>query len=1753
MSTLPTIDSGTLGWVKSEIEDTAAQARSLLDQFDSDASDRSLMRMCSTHLHQIYGTLTMVELDGAARLISESEQLTQKIAEGKIEWQAQTGSTLRRSLDDLTSYLEGLQSPPVPSPLQLIESINRVRATREAEAISELELFAPDLSARPPDPTSQVKFESSLFLELANDLRIHFERALLTLLRNSEDRDAINEISRVLKHLLSIDRRASLRQLWWIASGISEVLLDGSVVMNDEIRQIFAQVNEQLKRLQEKSQSSRRRAPPDDLIKRALLVLARSGGTGPTVSSIRERFGLDDWIRKESSGAMPDINQLSSGLTIFSSESEVDLRQAQSLLARYFSPQGGNTQTLERLATRLQSLKQAAERNNINIMARLLNALLTIVDGLGNKKIDDLDAASMQIASSLLFIEDSTTGVRPGVEWHAQAEATISSLKSLGTNTDDLSVKDSGVHEVAVGTATPARGMGDDKVIRAAASEVSGELQYVEHTLEKVATGEVPSANLKSVEPHLKRIEGTLEILEHADVAALAEQLRLSLHQLVEDDAVDTRGLDALAMAVGTISLCAEQIGKGSNLNDLASTITRAKTELQSLGGTQAAGLGEDRSSVHLDLVRGSANKSNNRSDDLALDFDDGLELDTDPLVTANLPLADVVDDQEDELVTVFFEEAREIDEEITSAKHRWQEEPDNFETLKALRRGFHTLKGGGRFIGAGSIAELSFVAEDLLNSVLEGDVIPSSGIHSFVDKVHQRLTQLIHARDIGSDLDLTPWQARAGALKNASVESADIDTDSALDINLSEPRTMRPAVGIADTRQASDTTEVDSVFRDELDGHIQVIVDSVADARQSFPNWQPPDVLLRTAHTLRGVFRSVGLNACARMADSLDDLLNFQRKSTLSIQEVDLVLLDQSGRLIRFATGKLGAELKLGAEVGLQFDELAGALTQRLRFLEAAAPTTVSMAQPPPVPADVAHGTATSQVVSLTLKDDDADIDLVDAFREEAQEILERFGQSLDQWREGSALTVILPAMRRELHTFKGGARTVGWTALGDLAHNTETLLEFDQDVKSGPDRVFTLVQDVYDLAASVIASNEEVLRNDIERLNHNILDFDVSASPAIETVDEDDARRQHDELLNVALDAATVAGKSLDEKLPTSPAVLLESDARVVRVNTELLDELVNHAGEVSILRSRLQQQISTVKSNLGELGMTVRRFREQLRDLEIESEAQMLASNERLREDGASAFDPLELDRFSRLQTVSRQLGESLGELASIQAGISEFAGDAENTLQQQAHLSESLQDGLLRTRMVPFASIVPRLRRLTRQTGRELGSAINLEVRGENVEVDRKVLEQMSAPFEHMIRNAISHGIEEASVRTAASKPEIGTIVMSLGQDGNDIVIEISDDGRGLDLKAIEDKARNLGLLKPDQPLGEDDLMRVLSAPGLSTASSLTRVSGRGIGMDVVSDMIRQLGGSINVESKTGKGVTFTLRLPVTLAVSHALLVYAGEQMFAVPARLIVNVLRIPADDIEASDAEADGYTYYNDRRIPVLNLAHRLGLPFRGSDRNIAQVIVVRSARGEIGLWVESISDTREVVVKPLGKMLQSISGIGAVTLLGDGSIVLILDIPGLWQKRTLSVTADSYATAPRQSDNLTVMVVDDSMTVRNVMGRDLQNSGYEVILAKDGVDAIEQLRHTVPDILLVDLEMPRMDGFELTRRVRADNQLGTVPILIITSRAGTRHRDQAMGLGANGYMSKPYRLDELVKSINSLTNNPTQMPLETVH
>ena len=605
-----------------------------------------------------------------------------------------------------------------------------------------------------------------------------------------------------------------------------------------------------------------------------------------------------------------------------------------------------------------------------------------------------------------------------------------------------------------------------------------------------------------------------------------------------------------------------------------------------------------------------------------------------------------------------------------------------------------------------------------------------------------------------------------------------------------------------------------------------------------------------------------------------------------------------------------------------------------------------------------------------------------------------------------------------------------------------------------------------------------------------------------------------------------------------PVAPAT---DRPEMARVDAELLDTLLNTAGEVSIARARLEQQMGSIEFNLGELSRTVTRLKEQLRKLEIETEAQILHRHE---DDVGSAhrsdFDPLELDRYSSIQQFSRALAETANDVASIQGLLETLSGDTQNLLQQQARTITELQNGLMRTRMVPFQRHVQRLARIVRQAAADTGKRAELIVEGAAGELDRQVLERMLPPFEHMLRNSVVHGIEKPDERVSRGKSDVGRIKLELHREGAEVMVRLSDDGAGMNLKAIRDKGAALGLIPEGHTLSDEDAMQLILEPGFSTAGTITQQAGRGVGMDVVATEIKRLGGALHMETRAGEGTQFTIRLPFTLAISHALVVRTGEEFYALPLPTVEGVLRLSKSEVSAHLGRDAATFDYNGQKYRFQNLAVFVGLepqPLPEQDVTIP-VVLVRAGEHSTGLIADELVGSREIVVKSVGPQISSIRGISGATILGDGRIVVILDIGALvrgeWRGRAQPVQRE-------KTDRRTfAMVVDDSITVRRVTQRLLERNGMRVLTARDGLDAVGLLQDNTPDIILLDIEMPRMDGYEVAAHVRNDPRLADVPIIMITSRVGEKHRARAIELGVNDYLGKPYQEAQLLDAIAPL-------------
>ncbi len=787
-------------------------------------------------------------------------------------------------------------------------------------------------------------------------------------------------------------------------------------------------------------------------------------------------------------------------------------------------------------------------------------------------------------------------------------------------------------------------------------------------------------------------------------------------------------------------------------------------------------------------------------------------------------------------------------------------------------------------------------------------------------------------------------------------------------------------------------------------------------------------------------------------------------------------------------------------------------------------------------------------------------DLDLVDLFLEEARDLLDGSDSALAALRESPGERQPVIVLQRDLHTIKGGARVAGLMPIGELGHAMESLLEAvsEQRIELGRDSLPLLERGFDRLHRMVVRVGERRAVGMPDALIEAFNAAAVGAPIAPQAVHATPADAAHGDAVQGDAPPLTASVPTpIRVQPPKSPTplgplsapmetggedgddVAVRAPQEQVRVRADLLDRLVNYAGEVAIYRSRLEQQLGAFRSAIGEMDQTNARVRDQLRRLEIETEAQIIARYQREQDTSDSNFDPLELDRFSTLQQLSRALAESAADMGSLQGTLADLTRQYETLLLQQSRVSSELQEGLMRTRMVPFDALVPRLRRVLRQAAGETGKQVQLKVDGAQGEIDRNVLERMTAPLEHMLRNAVVHGLEAPAERRKAGKPEEGTVRIALGREGSEIVLAIEDDGRGLDRRAIRQRAEKRGLLRAGAVVADAELDALILEPGFSTAENISRLAGRGVGMDVVASEVRQLGGALEIGSRKAEGTRFTLRLPQTLAVTRAVFVRIGETTFAVPIASVRGVGRIGRD---AFDEAAPAYEYGNEH-YAVHDLGRLLGqAPARAEGQLQMPLLLVGSGELRSAVVVDQVLGNREIVVKPVGPQVASIPGIFGATIMGDGSVVVILDVIPL---------ARRHAALPRVEDDdeteaavatharvvPLVMVVDDSVTMRKVTGRVLERQGFEVALAKDGIDALERLTERVPDLMLLDIEMPRMDGYELASAMKADPRLRDVPIMMITSRTGEKHRQRAMEIGVQRYLGKPYQEPELLRNV----------------
>ncbi|VVQ36542.1 Sensor histidine kinase RcsC [Pseudomonas fluorescens] len=1051
------------------------------------------------------------------------------------------------------------------------------------------------------------------------------------------------------------------------------------------------------------------------------------------------------------------------------------------------------------------------------------------------------------------------------------------------------------------------------------------------------------------------------------------------------------------------------------------------------------------------------------------------------------------------QLINNFLAKGMDILLDAESLLQRWQQHPGERQELSALLDELTTLGEGAHLADLHPMDELCEALLDLYGAVEESSLAVSEAFFREAQSAHEALINMLD--ELAAGQEVSPQPERIRALRGLLDESLDPSAMGLIRSDGSRTLSIRElGSATAELEQTATQVELDdeivSIFLEEA-------VDILESAGQALQRWlSDPDnaapllSLQRDLHTLKGGARMAEVEPVGELAHELESLYEGLVDRRYAYSEALAHLLQHSHDRLAQLLDQLQNQRPLGDP---------GELIEAIREFRQGNASAVETVEPARNEDSPGH-----------------DPELLEIFLEEGFDIIENSGAALVRWQAEPSNRQEVETLLRDLHTLKGGARMVEIAPIGDLAHELEFLYEgLSAGVLQPTAALFGLLQSSHDRLAQMLdATRAGQPLPPADQLIDAIKNFSHPAVP---------------EAPVPVVACATPKGET--------PAAQPDAGADMVKVSAELLDDLVNLAGETSIFRGRIEQQVNDARVTLSEMETTIERMRDQLRRLDTETQGRILSRQqvdaERL---GYEEFDPLEMDRHSQLQQLSRALFESASDLLDLKETLDRRNQDAENLLQQQGRINTELQEGLMRTRMVPFERMLPRLKRIVRQVSGELGKDVEFIVGNAEGEMDRNVLERMAAPLEHMLRNAVDHGLESAEVRIAAGKPAQGRITLDLSREGGDIIFDIRDDGAGVPLDAVRSKAIKRGLLAPDSDISDRDVLQFILQPGFSTAEKITQISGRGVGMDVVHEEVRQLGGSMSIDSVAGQGVHFRIRLPFTVSVNRALMVQCFDDQYAIPLNTIDGIVRVLPNELEGH-YRLDPPTYkYAGQHYELCYLGELLKTSHRpkllGQSLPLP-VLLVQCNERHIAVQVDSMAGTREIVVKSLGPQFAAVQGLSGATILGDGRVVLILDL--------LAPIRAMQARVPQQSATqeaevephkpLLVLVVDDSVTVRKVTSRLLERHGMNVLTAKDGVDAMLLLEEHMPDLMLLDIEMPRMDGFEVATQVRADERLQHLPIIMITSRTGQKHRDRAMAIGVNDYLGKPYQESVLLESI----------------
>jgi chemosensory pili system protein ChpA (sensor histidine kinase/response regulator) len=939
---------------------------------------------------------------------------------------------------------------------------------------------------------------------------------------------------------------------------------------------------------------------------------------------------------------------------------------------------------------------------------------------------------------------------------------------------------------------------------------------------------------------------------------------------------------------------------------------------------------------------------------------------------------------------------------------------------------------------------------------------------------------------------------------------------------------------------------EITISFLNEAVNYLPTIRQAVSAYHQDHKQTDQIDKAYREIHTVNGALMMIGMNEFGETAKEIEnelESLNTSKKKLSAKKHESLIL---SITLLEASLLEVKEAITAENNVG-QFE-------------------SVDFEEPEQATADV----QVAETENAYEEDFEMDEEMLEVFKMEAEDLLRSINAQLEILEKQPNHREALMEIRRNSHTLKGAAGICGFKKIADLSHRMEDLLDYlgDNNVE-GSVEIFNLLFISTDYLERFSNGEDQSELN--EKINAVYQNFDevlARLQNPVEKVSEIETQIQESveiqpvivPIINETEDLLTVEieGEEVLEDIHATQTPEQISDRAVVRVSLERLDELVKLVGEMVSSRSVFEQRLNEFESQISELQHSTGRLRRSTNRLEVDFEAKALKGSPLIFSSFASTpnnyktgilpkapfqeFDSLEFDQYTDFHQTTRELIETATDTGAISLELDVLLSNLETLFSGQRRMIDELQDKLMRLRMVKLDSLTKRLQRTVRVTANQEGKLADFEIEGENLEIDTQILDTIAEPLLHLLRNAVAHGIETAESRKMLGKNERGTIKLRGYSEGTHIVIKVSDDGQGISANKLKQKAISNGFITEAEAdeMSHEEALELVFVAGFSTAEKLSQVSGRGVGMDIVKTNILRRQGEISIESEQGSGTTFTMRIPMTVAVTRSILAKSNGQTFAFPLSLVKQVVETTQDEI--AKAKEKGGMRLGKTTYAIAHLNELLNLPKSSFNKDSKiTLLLIETPDKSVALSVDQALKPREIVIKPLQKPLQNLREILGATILGDGSVVPVLDLIYLLKRKPRSANKQKAA-EQKVKTQLSIMIVDDSPSVRRIMSTLISSTGWLPIVAKDGLEALDILQGLaeLPDVILTDVEMPRMDGYELLASINRQDNLKKIPVVMITSRAGDKHRQKGYELGVSEYLTKPYEETILIETIHRL-------------